>query len=127
MKYHITAYSTDSLLAFGRHSGKTLEEIVNEGEIEYIDWCLKNLDHFALTLEAAQELLELSERHNWPSDVWAVINEKTKKIEYYRPRQEFEEEDFDDGDSSFYDYVPTPWTYGCRDEDPNDMMYEWDI
>jgi hypothetical protein len=43
MKY----YYSDTIFTFGKYKGKTLDEVM-QLDPDYVDWCLANLDHFAL-------------------------------------------------------------------------------
>ncbi len=43
MKY----YYSDTIFTFGKYKGRTLDEVM-QLDPEYINWCLANLDHFAL-------------------------------------------------------------------------------
>lgn len=43
MKY----YYSDTVFTFGKYEGKTLQDVMRI-DPDYVNWCLANLDHFAL-------------------------------------------------------------------------------
>lgn len=49
------ALTLDSVLAFGKHQGKTVA-FVSETDPMYLEWCLNNIDGFELDEEADQRL-----------------------------------------------------------------------
>lgn len=77
MKY----YYADTIFTFGKHKGKTLDEVM-ECDPDYVDWCLANLDHFALGND------EFSSDLKTPSK---------------RTRRFYDDDDYDDWSDDEYD------------------------
>lgn len=53
-------YELDEVFSFGRYKGKTVRELLKENP-GYVDWIIRNVDSFALSEEAMQQALEITE------------------------------------------------------------------
>jgi len=63
-------YSLETELIFGKHVGKTIEQII-EDDVGYITWCLENIETFNLDPKAEDMyLLELDPRRG--PQAWEV-------------------------------------------------------
>jgi hypothetical protein len=69
-------YSLKTKIAFGKHKGETIQEIIDE-DSSYIEWCLDTIDDFELDEEADDYLEKKYDDDNWnekshyPSPHWS--------------------------------------------------------
>ena len=52
-------YTLQTVLRFGKHKGKTVNQILQE-EPGYINWCLKNIDTFEMSVSDKEKVSQLS-------------------------------------------------------------------
>ena len=74
-------YDIDDEFCFGRNKGKTVRDLlkVNPG---YVDWIIRNVDKFALSEDAMQQALEITEgkRFSKKEADLEKINKKEKSL-----------------------------------------------
>lgn len=49
-------YGLDSQLTFGMHSGLTIQDVIDDGNANWIHWAIDNVDGFQLTNAAFKAL-----------------------------------------------------------------------
>lgn len=52
-------YYLDTILNFGKYQGKTLKDVATEN-IMYIEWCIMNLDNFAINDMTVDEIKKIN-------------------------------------------------------------------
>jgi hypothetical protein len=55
----------DSTLYFGKYSGLTIQDIIDDGNANYIHWAIDNISDFELTNEAFKALPAFDSRKNY--------------------------------------------------------------
>lgn len=110
-------------LSFGKHQGKTIEEITLE-DPKYIVWCIVNLNHFMIDQSTVEELKKINPAFN----VSAEAEEKlaSKKIEMQEDEKEYMDRDDDDW-TEHHTYDDYNGSYaqdqmGWSDQDINDVF-----
>jgi len=74
-------YEIDTELTFGKHSGKTLREIV-EIEYSYIHWCLNNIDHFIIDGYTANQLNKVNSSFSLWDEEKIILKERIEEYMY---------------------------------------------
>ncbi len=110
-------------LSFGKHQGKTIEEITLE-DPKYIVWCIVNLNHFMIDHSTVEELKKINPAFN----ISAEAEEKLarKKIEMQEDEKEYMDRDDDDW-TEHHTYDDYNGSYaqdqmGWSDQDINDVF-----
>jgi hypothetical protein len=110
-------------LSFGKHQGKTIEEITLE-DPKYIVWCIVNLNHFMIDHSTVEELKKINPSFN----ISAEAEEKlaSKKIEMQEDEKEYMDRDDDDW-TEHHTYDDYNGSYaqdqmGWSDQDINDVF-----
>ena len=71
----IKMYDLNTQIKFGRFSGKTITEII-EIEPTYIEWCIKHLDHFLISVEVLNSITEKYSTFKFSSELDEIIDSK---------------------------------------------------
>jgi len=100
-------YNLDTTITFGKHYGKTIEAIIVSFP-SYIQWCIMNLDHFLLSENAWNKLLnhqifKLSEH---------TADAQIKKQRQYSLSREIEPDEQYNNNSVLDDYDNSGEEYG---------------
>ncbi len=110
-------------LSFGKHQGKTIEEITLE-DPKYIVWRIVNLNHFMIDHSTIEELKKINPAFN----ISAEAEEKLarKKIEMQEDEKEYMDRDDDDW-TEHHTYDDYNGSYaqdqmGWSDQDINDVF-----
>ncbi len=72
------AYTISSQFYFGKHQGKTVEEVFRDNS-GYIEWAINNIDKFFLTPETLDYLAKLKTDFKFSDETKKVNNEKVGK------------------------------------------------
>lgn len=75
----VKEYTVNSIIKFGRFKGKTLSEIVSI-QADYIEWCIVNLDHFYISEETVNDLVEINIEFTISDEMRDILDEKSKKV-----------------------------------------------
>lgn len=60
----LKVYGLNSVLEFGKYKGQTIKQVL-EQNVDYITWCLENINHFALDEEAELEWDSILDARSW--------------------------------------------------------------
>lgn len=113
----VKEYQSNSIVKFGRYNGKTLSEIVDI-EPDYIEWCIMHLDHFYISEEAVESLVEINTDFTVSAEMQLILEEKAKNV-YTRSRSN------DDYDKPSYGQYAGSYAQdqeGWSDNDINDAF-----
>ena len=44
----MTVFKLETKLNFGKYKGETIQEIIDDGNAEYLEWCMDNIEWFEL-------------------------------------------------------------------------------
>ena len=97
-------YDLDDTITFGKHEGKTIQEIL-DNDAQYLHWCIQNLESFALS-EAAMNVAKA--KSPYFADVEGVNAERIENgtTQKYRLEREQAWEDAHDNDYHEEDFYP---------------------
>lgn len=121
MKY----YELESIFTFGKHIGKTLEEVYKINP-SYVEWCVVNLDHFLLNEEVFDQLIELSPSFQFSQQALNILQTNwDREVEYWEQNYELEyDEPYSDWQRDCFDAM-TDGQHGSFD-DFSDNGGDWD-
>ncbi len=110
-------------LSFGKHQGKTIEEITLE-DPKYIVWCIVNLNHFMIDHSTVEELKKINPYFNISEEAEEKL--ARKKIEMQEDEKEYMDRDDDDW-TEHHTYDDYNGSYaqdhmGWSDQDINDVF-----
>ncbi len=110
-------------LSFGKHQGKTIEEITLE-DPKYIVWCIVNLNHFMIDHSTVEELKKINPSFNISEEAEEKL--ASKKIEMQEDEKEYMDRDDDDW-TEHHTYDDYNGSYaqdqmGWSDQDINDVF-----
>ncbi len=110
-------------LSFGKHQGKTIEEITLE-DPKYIVWCIVNLNHFMIDHSTVEELKKINPSFNISEEAEEKL--ASKKIEMQENEKEYMDRDDDDW-TEHHTYDDYNGSYaqdqmGWSDQDINDVF-----
>ncbi len=110
-------------LSFGKHQGKTIEEITLE-DPKYIVWCIVNLNHFMIDQSTVEELKKINPSFNISEEAEEKL--ASKKIEMQEDEKEYMDRDDDDW-TEHHTYDDYNGSYaqdqmGWSDQDINDVF-----
>ncbi len=110
-------------LSFGKHQGKTIEEITLE-DPKYIVWCIVNLNHFMIDHSTVEELKKINPYFNISEEAEEKL--ASKKIEMQEDEKEYMDRDDDDW-TEHHTYDDYNGSYaqdqmGWSDQDINDVF-----
>ena len=90
------SYQLDTEFGFGKYEGQTLDEIIKT-DLDYINWCLINLDHFVIS----DEIVEVVKTLQPAFQLTAEAEEKRKeKLETWEEnRSSYYDSSYDDYDA----------------------------
>lgn len=84
----VKEYTVNSVMRFGRFNGKTISEVVSI-QADYIEWCIVNLDHFYISEETVNDLVEINIEFTISDEMRDILDEKSKKV--YRRDDSYDE------------------------------------
>lgn len=104
-------YDLDDQINFGKYNGKTIKEILDVNP-DYLCWCIKNLDSFAISAEAmaalratlewvAVRVIELNDERLQDGETQKHrLQRETDESDFYKNENEYD--DYDDGYGSHF-------------------------
>ena len=81
-------YNLDSILNFGKYSGRILNDLATENAM-YIEWCIINVEFFLINESTVEEIKKIYPRFLTSEKANEILNQK---IEDWNDQQELEQE-----------------------------------
>jgi hypothetical protein len=120
-------YNINTAFTFGKHSGKNILQVARE-DMNYINWCLINLDHFVISDEAIVEIKKIIPEFELSDLAEEIRNRKMYPVEA-ETEEDYDAFDDDDYGSSGEKYG---WYNGWSDDAIDDAfegdpMNTWNV
>ena len=97
-------YSVDTIITFGKHKGKSIQEIVSIDN-GYINWCILKLEHFYINNENINKLKQIHPSFNLSDNEKKILSSKSKLMEIVKQNtNNYNEENTNNQKNSYKKY-----------------------